>query len=74
MHSTAAEAATIARKAQVKQLIIGHFSARVLDQSLFREEAKPIFENTLLAEERKTYTLSNLNNLSTLNSPITPNN
>ena len=59
------------------QLIIGHFSARVLDQSLFLEEAKPIFENTLLAEERKTYTLSNLNNLnilSTLNSPITPNN
>ena len=74
MHSTAAEAATIAQKAHVKQLIIGHFSARVLDQSLFLEEAKPIFENTLLAEERKTYTLSNLNNLSTLNTPITPNN
>ncbi|MGN1247506.1 MAG: hypothetical protein ACI4UO_02845, partial [Paludibacteraceae bacterium] len=58
MHSTAAAAATIAQKAQVKQLIIGHFSARVLDQTLFLEEAKPIFENTILAEERKTYVLN----------------
>ena len=69
MHSTAAEAATIARKAQVKQLIIGHFSARVLDQSLFLEEAKPIFENTLLAEERKTYTLNTQSTPNTLNTP-----
>ena len=51
MHSTAAEAATIAQKAQVGQLILGHYSARVEDHSLFLQEARPIFENTLLAEE-----------------------
>lgn len=51
MHSTAAEAATIAAKAQVGKLIIGHYSARVEDHTLFLDEAKPIFENTFLAEE-----------------------
>ena len=50
-HSTAAEAATIAQKANVGKLILGHYSARVEDHSLFLQEAKPIFENTLLAEE-----------------------
>ena len=50
-HSTAAEAATIAQKAHVGQLILGHYSARVEDHSLFLNEAKPIFENTVLAEE-----------------------
>jgi ribonuclease Z len=51
MHSTAAEAAAIAQKANARQLILGHYSARVEDHSLFLEEAKPIFENTVLAEE-----------------------
>lgn len=50
-HSTAADAATIARKAGVGKLILGHYSARVEDHTLFPEEAKPIFENTALAEE-----------------------
>lgn len=50
-HSTAADAATIARKAGVGKLILGHYSARVEDHTLFLEEAKPIFENTALAEE-----------------------
>jgi len=50
-HSTAADAATIAQKAQVGKLIIGHYSARVEDHSLFLNEAKPVFENTYLAEE-----------------------
>jgi ribonuclease Z len=50
-HSTAAEAATIAQKANVGTLILGHYSARVEDHSLFLQEAKPIFDNTILAEE-----------------------
>lgn len=50
-HSTAAEAATIAQKANVGKLILGHYSARVEDHSLFLQEAKPIFDNTILAEE-----------------------
>ena len=50
-HSTAAEAATIARKAGVGKLVLGHYSARVEDHSLFLQEAQPVFANTVLAEE-----------------------
>ena len=54
-HSTAAEAATIAKKAHVGKLILGHYSARVEDHSLFLQEAKPIFDNCVLAEENLTF-------------------
>jgi ribonuclease Z len=56
-HSTAAEAATIAQKAHVGKLIIGHYSARVEDHNLFLQEASPIFERTYLAEENLTFDL-----------------
>jgi ribonuclease Z len=56
-HSTAADAATIAKKANVGKLILGHYSARVEDHSLFLNEAKPIFENTILAEENDVIAL-----------------
>jgi len=52
-HSTAKEAAKIASKAQVGQLILGHFSSRYKDETLFLEEAQPIFKNAILAEEGK---------------------
>ena len=52
-HSTAREAATIAKKAKVNQLILGHFSSRYKDESLFLTEASPIFKNVILAEEGK---------------------
>lgn len=54
-HSTASQAAEIARRANVKRLIIGHISARYNDFTPLLEEAKNIFENTELAEERKSY-------------------
>lgn len=57
MHSTATQAAEIARQAKVKQLIIGHFSARYHDYAPLLEEARQTFENTIMAEERKTYTI-----------------
>ncbi len=50
-HSTAAQAATIAAKAEVDQLIIGHFSARYKDIAPLLDEAKAIFPNTLAAED-----------------------
>ena len=56
-HSTAKQAATIAQKAHVKQLILGHFSSRILEQSEILNEAKPIFENTIIAKERTKYTI-----------------
>lgn len=50
-HSTARQAATIASKAEVKKLLLGHYSARyrVLDDLLL--EAKDVFIDTLLAED-----------------------
>ena len=50
-HSTAREAATIAQKANVKKLMLGHFSSRYPDASVLLNEAKEIFENTILANE-----------------------
>lgn len=50
-HSTALQAATIAQKAEVKTLMIGHYSARYKDLQPLLEEAKSVFENTILAVE-----------------------
>lgn len=50
-HTTAAQAAEIARKAGVKRLLIGHFSARYEDESVLLTEASAVFPNTLLAKE-----------------------
>ena len=57
-HSTAEQAAKIANEAEVKQLIIGHFSSRYKNKQLFLDEAKTIFDNTLLAEEGKTFEIN----------------
>lgn len=50
-HTTASQAGEIARTAKVKQLLIGHFSARYEDESILLQEASDIFPNTLLARE-----------------------
>ncbi len=50
-HSTAKQAATLAKKAQAKQLLIGHFSARYENEECLLEEAKNIFPHTILAKE-----------------------
>lgn len=50
-HSTTKQAASIARDAQVKKLLIGHYSARYIDLLPLEKEAKSIFHNTLLANE-----------------------
>ena len=55
MHSTAKEAATIALKANVKQLMLGHYSTRYENIELFKEEAETIFPNILLADDGKTF-------------------
>jgi ribonuclease Z len=54
-HSTAAQAATIARNAGVKELIIGHFSSRYKDLNVLLLEAKALFPNTHLAIEGKSF-------------------
>jgi len=50
-HTTAQQAATLALDAEVKQLCIGHFSARIKEENLHLQEAKNIFQNTILAKE-----------------------
>jgi ribonuclease Z len=50
-HSTAAQAGEMARIAGVKQLLIGHFSARYEDEEALRTEAAAHFPNVLLAKE-----------------------
>lgn len=50
-HTTTIEAATLAKNARVKQLLLGHYSARYKDMDAFTEEARRIFSNTILAEE-----------------------
>lgn len=57
LHSTAKEAARIALKANVKQLILGHYSTRYDSISLFKEEAATIFSEVALAEDGKTFEL-----------------
>lgn len=47
-HTTALEAATIAKKAEVGKLILGHFSNRYNDLSVMIDEARPIFPNSYL--------------------------
>lgn len=56
-HTTAAQAATIAKKANVKQLVIGHFSARYEDESVLLEEAQMVFPETILARENLCVTI-----------------
>jgi ribonuclease Z len=51
LHSTASQAATIASLANVKQLVIGHFSARYSNHKILLKEAKQVFENTVLATD-----------------------
>jgi ribonuclease Z len=57
-HTTSLQAAEIAMKAGVKQLLIGHFSARYTDTSPLLNEAKQIFSNTLIAEEGKSFVIN----------------
>lgn len=56
-HSTARQAATIAKKAGVQTLLLGHFSARYKDLTPLLQEAKSIFENTRLAVDGEIFTI-----------------
>jgi len=56
-HSTAKEAATIALKANVKQLILGHFSTRYKTIEYFKDEAIKVFDNVHLADDGKEFVI-----------------
>ena len=52
-HTTAKQAAEIASLAKAELLLLGHFSARYTDLGGFLNEAKPVFENCVLATDGK---------------------
>ncbi len=56
-HSTAKQAASIARQAEVKKLMLGHYSARYKDLTGLLEEAKEVFPDSLLADDGMTVKL-----------------
>lgn len=51
MHTTAKQAAKIAKLAAVKHLLLGHYSTRYGNIELFKKEAQEMFENVLLADD-----------------------
>jgi ribonuclease Z len=59
-HATAVEAAGVARDADAKRLLVGHFSARYdsADLGALLDEARAIFQNTEAAEELKRYSVT----------------
>ena len=53
-HSTTTQAAKIAAKAEVSQLILSHISTRYMDVSFLKEEANKIFDKVIIAEDFMT--------------------
>lgn len=60
-HSTAKEAAAVARDAGAGFLLTGHYSSRYNDDNLFRLEAEEVFPNVILNREGLTVNLEKLN-------------
>lgn len=50
-HSTALQAAQLAKEANVGKLLMGHYSARYIDVSAFEEEAQSVFKNAVACED-----------------------
>ncbi|MDX1596499.1 MAG: ribonuclease Z [Nitrosopumilaceae archaeon] len=50
-HSTAYQAATLAKKANVKNLILTHFSARYKDETKSLEEARQVHDSVIAAKD-----------------------
>jgi ribonuclease Z len=50
-HSTAMQAAMIAKKAKVKKLLLTHISPRYLDSSVIQDEARKVFKNSYAVQD-----------------------
>ncbi len=57
LHSTAAQAAQLAKEAAVGQLLLGHFSSRYKSADVLLKEALPVFPRTLLSYEGGSFTV-----------------
>ena len=56
-HSTSIQAATIAKKAEVGKLVLGHYSSRYVSLDNLLDEAKSVFENSHLGLEGKRFSV-----------------
>ena len=56
-HSTARQAALVARDAGVGKLLLGHYSSRYEDENVLLNEAKQVFENSFLCDEQMVFEL-----------------
>ena len=54
-HSTARQAALVARDAGAKRLLLGHYSSRYQDENVLLEEARAVFKNTYLTDENDVF-------------------
>lgn len=54
-HSTARQAATVAKDAHAGMLILGHYSSKYADESVVLNEAKTVFENSFLSNEMDVF-------------------
>lgn len=54
-HSTARQAAQVARAAGVRQLLLGHYSSRYEDENILLREAQEVFPNALLTDEQAVF-------------------
>lgn len=54
-HSTARQAAIVAKKAGVGKLLLGHYSARYNDEAVLLEEAQAVFPKSYLSNEGKVF-------------------
>lgn len=57
-HSTAKEAAMIAKSANAGKLVLGHFSNRYKNPEVMLEEARPVFENTYIPKQLQVFEIS----------------
>lgn len=56
-HSTARQAALVAREAGAGKLLLGHYSSRYEDENVLLNEAKQVFENSFLCDEQMVFEL-----------------
>jgi ribonuclease Z len=54
-HSTARQAALVARDAGVGQLLLGHYSSRYEREEVLLDEAREVFENSRLTNEMDVF-------------------
>jgi ribonuclease Z len=59
-HSTAQDAARVAKEAEVSKLLLGHFSNRYKSKERFLQESRQLFKESYIAEEGKSFEVGSI--------------